>query len=186
MGWMWMLGALAGCDPEGGGQTTGVPIVGPDTGARPPSTVAPPGTAPDPDTAGPRDTATEPVDSSVQQQCVDVINTYRATLSLPPYARWNKAEPCVDGQAQADSETGIAHSAFGVCEEWAQNVCPGWSGTYADVLDGCLAMMWAEGPGEPFSEHGHYINMSSTDYTEVACGFYTTPDGAIWEVQDFR
>ncbi len=36
------------------------------------------------------------------------------------------------------------------------------------------------------SKHGHYINMSSTSYTEVACGFYQTSDGSWWAVQDFR
>jgi len=35
-------------------------------------------------------------------------------------------------------------------------------------------------------DDGHYINMSNPDYTEVACGFYTTPDGYVWAVQDFR
>ena len=59
----------------------------------------------------------------------------------------------------------------------------------------CLALFTApacddgggdDGPGEPYSEHGHYINMTNTAYTEVACGFYTTPDGAVWAVQDFR
>jgi len=27
--------------------------------------------------------------------------------------------------------------------------------------------------------------MSSTDYTKVACGIYTTSDGEIWAVQNF-
>ena len=43
----------------------------------------------------------------------------------------------------------------------------------------------AEGPGEPFSDHGHYINMTNESYTKVACGFYTTPGGAVWSVQNF-
>jgi hypothetical protein len=47
-------------------------------------------------------------------------------------------------------------------------------------------MMWDEGPGEPFSAHGHYINMSNTRYSEVACGFYETPDGKLWSVQNFQ
>jgi hypothetical protein len=46
--------------------------------------------------------------------------------------------------------------------------------------------MWNEGPGEDFSKHGHYINMSSTKYTKVACGFWTTPKGSVWAVQNFR
>jgi hypothetical protein len=54
------------------------------------------------------------------------------------------------------------------------------------MLDGCLALMWAEGPGEPFSEHGHYINMSNPAYTQVACGFYQTGQGNYWAVQNFK
>jgi hypothetical protein len=46
--------------------------------------------------------------------------------------------------------------------------------------------MWAEGPGADFQTHGHYINMSSTKYTKVACGFYETPTGSVWAVQDFQ
>jgi hypothetical protein len=117
--------------------------------------------------------------------CVDRINGFRATIDLPPLDRWSDAEPCADDQAQSDSETGEAHGAFGACGESAQNECPGW-GSYDDIIDGCLQMMWDEGPGEPYEEHGHYINMTNTAYSEVACGFYETPDGAIWSVQDFR
>ena len=43
-----------------------------------------------------------------------------------------------------------------------------------------------EGPGTDFSTHGHYINMSSTKYSAVACGFYQTPGGKFWAVQDFK
>ncbi|MFO0661228.1 MAG: hypothetical protein U0165_15555 [Polyangiaceae bacterium] len=53
-------------------------------------------------------------------------------------------------------------------------------------MDGCLQMMWDEGPGSDFSQHGHYINMSSTSYTMAACGFYTGSDGSTWAVQNFK
>jgi hypothetical protein len=46
-------------------------------------------------------------------------------------------------------------------------------------------MMFDEGPGEPYSAHGHYINMTSTSYSQVACGFYVTSDGSVWIVQNF-
>jgi hypothetical protein len=46
--------------------------------------------------------------------------------------------------------------------------------------------MWAEGPGAFNQGHGHYINMSSTQYTKVACGAYMLPDGKVWAVQDFQ
>ena len=120
------------------------------------------------------------------QHCVDKINEYRATLSLPPYIRDATKEPCVDGEAKTDALANQAHSAFGSCGEFAQNECPGYSS--ADVsgsLDGCLAQMWAEGPGADFQTHGHYINMTSTSYTHAFCGFYIVGDGTFWGAQDF-
>ena len=126
--------------------------------------------------------------SGVEQLCVDTINHYRATLGpgVAPYQRWMDAELCADGQAQSDSETGTAHGAFGACTEWAQNECPGWSPPRESMITDCLKGMWDEGPGDFNAGHGHYVNMSSTKYTLVACGFYTTPDGKIWSVQDFK
>jgi hypothetical protein len=126
-----------------------------------------------------------PYDAAAQL-CVDTINMYRATLDLPPYQRWIEAEVCSGEEAESDSMTGMAHGAFGQCGEWAQNECPGWPGPPEALLDGCLAAMWAEGPGEPFEEHGHYINMSSTQYTKVACGFFQTGQGDYWAIQNFQ
>lgn len=136
----------------------------------------------------PTATATDPSDpyDAARQECVDRINAFRATEGLPPYGRWKDAETCVDGQAQADSESGIPHSAFGQCAESAQNECPDWPIDTAYINSDCLQAMWDEGPGEPFSAHGHYLNMSNPDYTEVACGFYATPGGTMWATQDFR
>ena len=125
-------------------------------------------------------------DGTAEQLCVDTINQYRASLGLPAYQRWTPEESCADGQAKSDSQSGTAHGAFGQCTEFAQNECPGWPGPPSSMIPQCLAMMWAEGPGADFSTHGHYINMSSTKYTQVACGFYTTSAGKIWSVQDFK
>ena len=102
------------------------------------------------------------------------------------YAGWTSAQSCADDESKADSISGVAHSAFGKCGESAQNECPGWPGPPDTLIVGCLKMMWAEGPGTPFSAHGHYINMSSTAYKSVACGFYKTASGSYWAVQDFR
>lgn len=125
-------------------------------------------------------------DSSPAQVCVDTINQDRATLGLPAYMRRISAESCAATQAQKDSASGVAHSAFGSCGESAQDECPGWPGPPASMITGCLAQMWAEGPG-PFADgHGHYDNMSSTSYTQVACGFYTLSDGSVWAAQDFK
>src|SRR5258708_5519502 len=94
-------------------------------------------------------------DGTAEQLCVDTINNYRATLGLPAYARCNAKGSCADGQAQSDSQSGVAHGAFGQCPEFAQNECPGWPGPPSSMIPSCLQMMWNEGPGTDFSKHGH-------------------------------
>jgi Cysteine-rich secretory protein family len=117
-------------------------------------------------------------------RCVNRTNELRATKGLGPIPILTKAEPCADGQAKADSISGKAHSAFSACLDqvkWTgagQNECPNY-GSVQDTLTKCLDAMWAEGPGG-----GHYDNMVG-DSTHTACGFYTTPAGKIWMVQDF-
>lgn len=113
--------------------------------------------------------------------CVNVINDYRKTLGLAPLTRWTAGESCADGQAKSDSETRRAHGAFGQCGERGQNECPGWRGAPEAMIPKCLQAMWNEGPGG-----GHHDLMATTKHREVACGFYTTPDGAVWSVQNFR
>lgn len=120
------------------------------------------------------------------QICVETINAYRAALGLAPLTRWIEAERCADGQAASDASTGRPHGAFGSCGELAQNECPNWPGPPERMIEACLGMMWDEGPGEDFSRHGHYLNMSSTRYAKVSCGFSVRPDGTVWSVQDFR
>jgi hypothetical protein len=121
-----------------------------------------------------------------EQQCVDIINNYRATLGLPAYQRWTDQEACASTEAESDSQSGKAHGAFGRCGENAQNECPHYGGSYETMLPQCLDLMWKEGPGTDFSTHGHYINMTNPKYTKVACGFTTTASGEIWSVQDFK
>jgi hypothetical protein len=125
--------------------------------------------------------ATDPIDAD-RDRCVDTINAYRAKLSLPPLARWAELEPCADGQAKSDSEAQTYHSAVFRCHELGQNECKDLRSPHD--LPGCLAAMWAEGPGD-FEHHSHYINMSATRYGRVACGFYQTANGSWWAVQDF-
>ncbi|MEM6989299.1 MAG: CAP domain-containing protein [Myxococcota bacterium] len=118
------------------------------------------------------------------QDCVDRINQLRWECQcLPPLMRWNDAEGCTDDQSSADQAGGGAHANFGSCNEFGQNTCPNW-GSEAQVIDGCLQSMWDEGPGEPFSAHGHYINMTNPDYTKVACGFAGGGSG-VWSNQNF-
>lgn len=142
-------------------------------------------------TQGDTPTGNDPY-AAARQACVDEINRHRATEGKSPLERWTDAEFCTDGEAKSDSETGIPHGAFGQCNEHGQNECPGWPSTDS-IISGCLQAMWDEGPppvnpceGQCFLDHGHYINMSSTRFTKVACGFYTTPDGSIWSIQNFR
>jgi hypothetical protein len=117
---------------------------------------------------------------------VQIINGYRATLSppSPPLTESTADESCVDGQANADFGANTAHSAFGQCQEFAQDECPGWPGPPDSIMTGCLAQMWAEGP-PPAGQDNHWLNMSNAQYTKVACGFYQTPSGDWWATQDF-
>ncbi len=166
---------LCALDP-GGTQDCGALPTPIPTATRTATPVATPTPAPAP-TGG----ATDPA-----QLCVDTINQYRASIGLGPLARWSGAEACVEDQGFADSQSGTPHSAFGQCSEWAQNECPNWPGPPESMIGSCLALMWAEGPGEPYSAHGHYINMTNPGYSKVACGFAVLSNGRVWAVQDFR
>ncbi len=124
---------------------------------------------------------------AARAQCVQLINMYRGTLSppSPPLTQASLAnETCVDGQAKADFTANTPHSAFGQCNESAQDECPGWPGPPASINTGCLAQMWAEGP-PPAGQDNHWLNMENPQYTQVACGFYQTPSGDWWTTQDF-
>ena len=122
------------------------------------------------------------------QDCVDRINQLRWECQcLPPLARWNEGEDCADMHPEYDS-TRSPHAGFsaGICDPggFGQNECPGW-GSVEQTVSGCLQQMWDEGPGEDFQMHGHYLNMTNPGHTRVACGFFTTPGGDVWAVQNF-
>lgn len=126
-----------------------------------------------------------PSTGDFHQDCVDRINQFRWECQcLPPLARWVEQEGCSNTQSQNDQASSSPHGNFGACNENAQNTCPNW-GSEQQVINGCLQMMWDEGPGEPFSEHGHYINMSSTSYSKVACGI-SVSGGQVWSNQNFK
>ena len=116
--------------------------------------------------------------------CVQRTNEYRARVGVGPVVRRPDAEPCGDAQASSDGASNTAHGAFGQCRERAQNECPGWPGSATNVIDNCLAMMFAEGPGAG-PAHGHYVNLTDTRYRGVSCGIATLPNGKLWVVQDF-
>jgi Cysteine-rich secretory protein family len=119
--------------------------------------------------------------STPAEICVATINDYRKTKGLPAYARWDAAETCSDGQAKSDGSTSAAHGAFGKCGEHAQNECPGWPGPPDTMIPQCLKAMFGEGEGG-----GHYEAIMGKQYTKVACGFGTAPNGQIWSVQNFQ
>jgi hypothetical protein len=137
---------------------------------------------PDPDPTDPFDQA--------RQDCVDKINMLRAGEGLPPLERWTDGEGCADEESQLDHEANDAHGSFGLCRESAQNSC---LRVRSLDISRCMDSMYAEGPppttpceGQCYQDHGHYINMTSTRYTKVACGFYAIPGSdQYWALQNF-
>jgi hypothetical protein len=116
----------------------------------------------------------------LRQVCVDEINMYRATLSLPPLpAATPEQGLCSDKGAELDASTGNAHGSSGrnnpcVAEGndpgfGPQNTCPGvrfgtsWSPTIADALRGCLQQMWDEGEPPGGREQCIADYLSNTD-----------------------
>jgi hypothetical protein len=118
---------------------------------------------------------------TLQELCFNTINEYRKTKGLPPFTRWSSSEACADGEAKSDADTNRPHGAFPRCGEFAQNECPGNPGKPETVIPQCLRLMWGEGPGG-----GHYENMASTKWKQVACGVHVTSRGAVWSVQNFK
>jgi hypothetical protein len=131
----------------------------------------------------------------LHQDCVDRINQFRTQCAcLPALARSTDGEACADQMAEYDAAKNTAHAGYTdkICKpSGAQNSCPGYSSNN-QVISLCLQQMWDEGPpptnpcdGDCFQEYGHFINMTSTSSTKVACGFYTTSAGKVWAVQNF-
>jgi hypothetical protein len=136
-----------------------------------------------------------PSTGDLHQDCVDRINQFRTQCAcLPPLVRRTDGEACADQMAEYDASKNSAHAGVtdGICQPGgAQNSCPGYSSNN-QVISLCLQQMWDEGPpptdpceGDCFQEYGHFINMTSTSTTRVACGFYTTSAGKVWAVQNF-
>ncbi len=120
--------------------------------------------------------------------CVNRINQFRAHCQcLPPLKRWTDGEQCANDQAQYDSDRNQPHAAFsaGICQGGSgQNECPRY-GSQDQVIGTCLQQMWNEGPGTPFSAHGHYLNMTNPRFSQVACGSYEG-NNRVWAIQNFR
>jgi hypothetical protein len=136
-----------------------------------------------------------PSTGDLHQDCVDRINQFRTQCAcLPALARRMDGEACADQMAEYDAGKDMAHAGArdAICQPGgAQNECPGYSSNN-QVISLCMQQMWDEGPppmepceGACFQTYGHYINMTTTSSTRVACGFYTTPSGKVWSVQNF-
>lgn len=130
-----------------------------------------------------------PSTGDLYEDCVRRVNQLRAECQcLPPLERWYEGESCADEHAEYDAMTGQPHSGFRgqICSPGGrgQNECPGYRSDQ-QVISLCLQQMWDEGPGEPFSAHGHYINMTNPSHNRVACGFFTTDNGQVWAIQNY-
>ena len=126
-----------------------------------------------------------------REQCLEIINEYRATENLEPVALADEEkQKCADEQAADDLAENKAHGHFKACGEWAQNSGPNASMANgrkaADVAEYYLNMMWNEkklvesgerdlDKDEDYPYIGHYKNMRNTAYTKVACGI-----GSFW------
>jgi hypothetical protein len=122
--------------------------------------------------------------AAARKVCLDESNAYRARLGLPPLvARPDKAA-CSDTDARGDATAGTVHGGSGQCGLSAQNECPGWPGPADGMVKDCLKSMFDEGPGEPYSAHGHFINMTNKSYRGLECGFYEA-GGKVWLVQNY-
>lgn len=146
----------------------------------PQATVAPTPSLP---AAVPVGASTDPL-APIRARCVQRINEYRARVGVPALVRRTDQEACADEQALSDASSRRAHGAFGRCRESSQNECPGWPDALEVVVDRCLAMMFAEGPGSG-PEHGHYTNMTDRNVRSVSCGIARDANGEVWMVQDF-
>ena len=184
------VGTDAGTDADAGTDTDAGTDAGTDTdtgtGGSPGQCAGGPLAAPIPNcNPGPA-----PSSGDIHADCVARINQFRWECQcLPPLARWVDGEACTDSNAEYDSLNGV-HASFSAmpCSGGAraQNECPNWSSN-DQVITGCLQAMWDEGPedGDSNTVNGHYESMASTSYTQVACGFFTTPTSKVWGVQNF-
>jgi hypothetical protein len=137
-----------------------------------------------PPTPQPASASTDPY-AAARQRCLEETNAYRARVGAAPLAGRPDKHACTDTDARGDATTGTVHGGSGKCGFDAQNECPRWDSPAAGMITPCLASMFSEGPGEPYQAHGHYINMTSTEYRGLACGFHETPDGHVWLVQNY-
>lgn len=130
---------------------------------------------------------------SFYQDCVDRVNKLRALENLNPLVRDQGNEDSADNDARINYVTNIPHSSV---SGDAQNECLTYSNTSL-ILDECIEkqMYYAEklcyekNPGGCYMNNtcqcGHYVNITGNSFSELACGFYETPDGKFKAVLNF-
>jgi hypothetical protein len=139
--------------------------------------------------------APPPSTGDIYQDCVNRINQFLTECAcLPALERRTDGEACADQMAEYDAKKNTAHAGAKdkICQPGgAQNECPGYASNN-QVISLCMQQMWDEGPppvtpctDSCYDQHGHFINMTDPTVTKVACGFYTTPEGKVWAVQNF-
>jgi len=136
-------------------------------------------------TAPRKTTSTTPAPSgsyeSLRALNLQIVNQYRARVGAPALTRRTSSESCVDNQIKLDAVANTFHKNFQLCSEHGQNEGnEGGSQPFESRLRDMLAGMWAEGPGG-----GHYNNIVSKRYKELAVGIYVDPGGKLWFANDF-
>ena len=123
-----------------------------------------------------------------REDCLAIINEYRATENLKPYTLASEEkQKCADKQSADDLASNSAHGHFGDCGESAQNSGPNFSGNFqknaSAVAQSYLKMMWEDEKAKvqegvtDYNQIGHYLNMKNTSFTKVACGIALSADG---------
>jgi hypothetical protein len=128
------------------------------------------------------------------EQCADLEATYDSQNNTAHGGFIQTETACSQGSSMWAPCCGM--STFGGAGPLAnaQDECPGYPDTQT-VISTCLQQMWDEGPPPNgvqacmqdqacFQMHGHFINMTSTTSTKVACGF-SSMTGMLWAAQNF-
>ncbi|WP_297700593.1 CAP domain-containing protein [uncultured Fibrobacter sp.] len=131
-----------------------------------------------------------------RENCLAIINEYRATENLKPLALASEEkQTCTDKQAADDLAENSAHGHFKSCGEFAQNSGPNfgtsWLKDASAVTEYYLKMMWEDekalvtsgkrdpDKSEDYPYIGHYLNMKNAGATKVACGMALSSDGKM-------
>ncbi|HXS19118.1 MAG TPA: CAP domain-containing protein, partial [Polyangiaceae bacterium] len=125
------------------------------------------------------------------EDCVARVNQFRACICLPPLTRHTEGEDCASQQAQYDYENDTFHGGIRakICSppalnNAAQNECPDYP-SVTSTIGLCHQQMFDEGECDDFEVCGHYINMMDERTESVSCGYYETPSGNVWMVENF-